>query len=332
LESQSVEAQRELDHYKAEYEALSAKLGAKNDRKKAATEAEIAAIRKEEQALRAQIDELMKDEAANDEAIGKLQDKIFRMERKIRNKEKGLKAEEKELAFELERVRVAQKRAQTRVDLINQSVKEVNEGKLPSTVEKKRSLLVRLGGTVQPALPLNGVRTIEYNNTNVVDTIGGEQQASVNVPLMYTAGFTVGSPNKWTLGADLRMQDWSNFNYFNEVNTLGPSMRVSVGGEYIPKYFDLKYSRRIAYRVGAYYHQSQIVINGEPLQEFGISLGTGLPIGRFVNETQTASRLNLGVTVGKSGNLKVQPLEEMSVRFVLGLNLNDLWFRKWRLD
>ena len=332
LEHQHQEAMAEVNQWKREQERLQAGLGEKNARKAQQDADQIAALREEQKALRTQVDALMQNEAANEKAIGKLQDKTFRLERKARKLEKNGRGRDRLLTVEMDRAKAAEAKAQSKADGFTRQMEEVKAGKLPAEVEKRRSMLVRLGGTVQPSGGLKGTRLLEFNNTNVIDTAGHMLENKVTVPLMYTAGFAIGQPNRWTLGADLRMQDWGAFQFFDEDNTMGSSMRIGLGGEWIPKYYDQKYARRIAYRIGGFYHRSNIIINGEPLQEYGVTLGTGLPIGRYVNETQTISRLNLGVALSRSGNLAVQPLQETSIRLILGLNLNDVWFRKWRLD
>lgn len=86
------------------------------------------------------------------------------------------------------------------------------------------------------------------------------------------------------------------------------------------------YLKRIHYRVGARFRQTQIQVEGEQIQEFAVSLGWGFPLN------QTRSNVNLGIEFGQRGQTANELLQERLLRFQLGLTLNDEWFKSRKIQ
>ena len=62
------------------------------------------------------------------------------------------------------------------------------------------------------------------------------------------------------------------------------------------------------------------------INDLGISFGLGLPLGNRL------SNLNLGFEYGKKGTTDNGLLEENYFNVRLSLSLNDLWFKKRKID
>jgi hypothetical protein len=104
------------------------------------------------------------------------------------------------------------------------------------------------------------------------------------------------------------------------------SSRVSVGGFYIPKYDSFtSYLSRVTYRVGARFEETGIALNNQPIEDFGITFGLGLPVGGL-------STINIGVELGQLGTLDGGLIKENYANIMLGFSLSDIWFIKRKYD
>jgi len=114
----------------------------------------------------------------------------------------------------------------------------------------------------------------------------------------------------------------------------GESNRISAGGYFIPKINSItSYWQRVTYRGGVKFEKLGLLVNGTPgsntftsIDDFGISFGLGLPLGNRL------SNVNVGFEYGKKGTTSNGLLEENYFNFRLSLSLNDIWFRKRKID
>jgi hypothetical protein len=68
------------------------------------------------------------------------------------------------------------------------------------------------------------------------------------------------------------------------------------------------------------------VIGGESINDLGLNLGIGLPIGTFT------SNLNLGIEMGKRGTTNAGLVQENYFSVFASLSFNDRWFVKRKYD
>jgi hypothetical protein len=78
--------------------------------------------------------------------------------------------------------------------------------------------------------------------------------------------------------------------------------------------------KRVTYRAGARFSKSGIVVDNKEINDFGITFGMGLPLGRNL------SNINLGFELGKRGTKYGDLVEESYFKVNVGLSLNDKWF------
>ncbi|MEM6628456.1 MAG: hypothetical protein AAF694_02240 [Bacteroidota bacterium] len=209
-----------------------------------------------------------------------------------------------------------------------------------SSKEGPEDILFRLGATTDFNFDLTGDRDIVLNTQGgtqifTTDTISSTEGAIV-LPTQLGVGVNFNQIGKWSLGADLRYQNWSTFRSFGEDPGLDTELRIGLGGEWIPNYQSLKYFPRIHYRAGFFFKNSYVTFEDEPISDIGFTLGLGLPatpsaMDRF-NPGRTTSKINLSFTLGRRGSLDTLPLEELYVRVRLGITLNDRWFVKRVVD
>lgn len=158
----------------------------------------------------------------------------------------------------------------------------------------------------------------------------GLKRTDVRVPTIITFGLGIGQDLKWFAGAEYSFQDLGDYKnkFFNDSNVAySDATSVSLGGYYVPDYSSFtSYFKRITYRAGVRVSNSGMMINNEEVNDFGITFGTGLPMGRSI------SNLNIGFEYGKKGTINAGLIEESYFKINVGLSLNDKWFRKTKIN
>ena len=163
------------------------------------------------------------------------------------------------------------------------------------------------------------------------DTILNEDavKGNVKLPMNLGLGFSLGKTEKWLAGADIQWQQWEKYSYFGVTDSLKNSLRISLGGSFTPSISTVSgYWQRITYRAGLRYTQSYLELRGQRINEFGISLGIGLPLPR------TRSTINLAAEFGSRGTISNNLIKENFVKFTLGsFNFRTLvYYQKVRLN
>jgi hypothetical protein len=156
------------------------------------------------------------------------------------------------------------------------------------------------------------------------------QELQLTLPATFALGVQFVNSTKFKIGAEYAFTNGSAFR--NEVRT-GETTRntnsFSGGLEYTPDYNSYNnYVKRIRYRAGAYYRQDQRVIDGNGLDDIGITLGLGLPV---VLPRQQTSFINASLELGRLG--ADTRISETYFRITFGFTLNDnSWFYKRRFE
>jgi hypothetical protein len=162
---------------------------------------------------------------------------------------------------------------------------------------------------------------------NVKETII-DRDGSIRLPSILNGGFSFQRINKWTLGTELRIQNWSQYRGFNgATENLQNSVRVAVGGEFIPDISSVdNYFKRLTYRMGLHLEKTPFEINGQQVNDFGINFGTSLPVWGF-------SSLNLAVGVGQRGSIGANSISDQYVKIFFGITFNDKpWIKLPKYD
>jgi hypothetical protein len=168
------------------------------------------------------------------------------------------------------------------------------------------------------------IETIEVN----LDA-QGLKETELNIPTRTTFGLGIGQDKKWFMGGEYSMQGLSDFtNEFLEVDNLTyqDATAIAFGGFIVPDHRSFKYLQRITYRAGVRMESTGMIVNNTEIDNFGITFGVGLPLGR------SFSNLNLGFEFGKRGTTDAELIEEGYFKVNIGLSLNDQWFRKAKIN
>lgn len=171
----------------------------------------------------------------------------------------------------------------------------------------------------------NGGEIVSPGQVDEVD-LGDKASTELALPSKIAFGAGLGEKNKWFAGAEYTLQNNSDFG--NSLTTIenvnyDNGSKFAVGGFYIPKYNSFtSYWERVTYRAGIRYEETGIMVRNESINDFGMSFGLGLPVGRSL------SNINLGLEFGKRGTTNSGLIKENYVNFHLSLSLNDKWFIK----
>lgn len=160
-------------------------------------------------------------------------------------------------------------------------------------------------------------------------------KGKINIPTSYTLGFVIQKPsvpNKeagWLFGVDYTQQNWSQYRFYNQVDSVRNNWQVKIGAELnpVPK---RNYFSFVAYRFGFFIGPDYIKVKNK-LSQMGASFGMGLPLGLSRQAPNQVTLINLAFEYGKRGN-NDNLLKENTFRFSLGFSLSDLWFGKRKYE
>jgi hypothetical protein len=170
-----------------------------------------------------------------------------------------------------------------------------------------------------------------YLNDSVLidpDFIIGEDTAvnQLIIPERMGVGLAFGIPDKLIITGDYYRQDWTgSMSGENFATTKASSMHFGV--EYLPDVRAIRgYHKLMSYRVGGYYSNYYLMVNGQQLKDYGITFGVGLPVKSL------RSSINVAFTLGTRGTTEYNLVEENYGIITFNVTLHDLWFRKRRFD
>lgn len=177
------------------------------------------------------------------------------------------------------------------------------------------------------------IATITLTNSNdeiVMDQIDQSiSEEKLRLPSKFSFGSGFGEARKWFVGAEYTFQESNELgNRFDAVTSAGfeAAHKFSLGGYYIPKYLSFNsYLSRMTYRAGLRYEKTGLVINGESINDMGVSLGIGLPL-------LGGSNLNIGAEYGIRGTTSANLIQENYLNLFVSLSISDRWFVKRKYD
>ncbi len=164
-------------------------------------------------------------------------------------------------------------------------------------------------------------------NDTILDRSNVDGKATL--PAQFGVGAIFNSAGKFKLGVNYDIAQWSNYRNDAKPETFEDTYRLAFGAEFIPNFASYnKFWERVRYRVGGFTGTDPRSIDGEQLQEVGITFGLGLPI---TLPRQQVSFINLSAEFGKRGS--GTSLQETYGEFTIGFTLNDnSWFFKRKFN
>jgi len=166
---------------------------------------------------------------------------------------------------------------------------------------------------------------VEY----ILDTIDyrPKEKGTIILPDGLGFGFSLVKQNRWLVGMDLNWKNWEKYKVFGSNDSLNNSWNVALGGQFTPNNTSISgYWKRVSYRMGTRYEHTYIQLLGEPINEFGISFGVGLPLPR------TNTTIDVSAEIGRRGTTNKNLIQETFVNFTLGVSIYERWFEKRRYN
>jgi hypothetical protein len=181
------------------------------------------------------------------------------------------------------------------------------------------------GFVFSPAKTLNTTSSDIIINGSSMDTLQVMNQV-FDLPNSFGVGISYVKQNKLTLAADFLYETWAQARFFDKENEFKNRIRVAAGTEYIPDYQDRAFFNRVRYHAGLHYSNSYLQINSKSYNEYGVSVGLGLPL------IDNRSFLNVSFEY-----VKIKPearilIDEQYFRFTVNYTFNERWFFKFKVD
>ncbi len=188
--------------------------------------------------------------------------------------------------------------------------------------------VLALGVTFSPAKEFLGhSRTFLQN----IDTEQNQSQIAsehmrdgYSMAASYGAGVSYTRNSRLFLEADVTYQPWSKEKYDGATGVLANRYKIALGGSLRPALRG-SYMRRVEYRAGLFYDRDYLVINGNHVREFGASVGLGFPVPGY------KTVINLGLQWLHRQATPNALVKEDYLNITLGINFNEMWFRKSKI-
>lgn len=183
---------------------------------------------------------------------------------------------------------------------------------LPTTLKAnlERSVIKNLDGTSI---------TVEDNEADNADNF--------NMPLEVGIGFSSKLYKSFTLSGDYKKNYWTTTNQTDNAGSYVDQDIFGLGIEFIKDSKSFKYADRINYRLGYNYDNGYLEVNHKKIDGFNITAGVGLPISLNTN-----SIINLSYSYGSKGHIENILIKEDYHLITLNMSLEDLWFRKRKIN
>jgi hypothetical protein len=171
-------------------------------------------------------------------------------------------------------------------------------------------------------------------------------EGNTTLPQLLQVGLSIDNNKTWSAGLDYSTSKGSDFRGFSlnkdeGRQELGDSYRIGLGTEFTPDPNSVSsYLKRVTYRVGGYYGNSEIqaVTLGntsgsiQTLKDMALTWGFSFPLGRGVRPPDyTQAMLNTSFAIGQL-EAKESGLKEQYLRVSLGVTFNNRWFIKRKFD
>jgi len=184
---------------------------------------------------------------------------------------------------------------------------------------------MNLGVTFFTGSSLNSDEEILRNFSSNQDTVTRNNK-TVSVP----PGFSLGISylNRDILyAADVAFQNWNSY----KVDGIHPaeiqnSFQFGAGIEFLQSdNIADSFWERISFQLGGYYRKSNLVINGNSINEMYVTGGTGFPFS-------FDSRMNLGLEFGVRGTASSSLVKDTIIRFTVSLIASEMMFMPPPID
>ena len=173
-------------------------------------------------------------------------------------------------------------------------------------------------------------RRVFATSEALIDTISYQDDLAGDgtLPGGYSVGISYRNGFKWRAGINFVSESWSNYKNDAKPELLNDAWMLSFGIGYRPDINAFnRFLQTVDYRLGFRVGRDPRVYNGDPLNEYAITLGIGVPF--FVQ--RKISFMNAALEIGRFGQPDV--LKNSYIQLNVGFTLNDdEWFLKRKFN
>lgn len=190
-----------------------------------------------------------------------------------------------------------------------------------------------LGLTYSPAKTLLGTaRQVHYDTGSDSKPQFSDEHSlrgNYSLPSTWGAGINYRIGRRWMIEADYTYQPWSKARYRGYegvpvTQAYANRTKIALGAQLVPD-FRGSYGKRINYRLGAFWDDDYMSIDGNRLRQYGITVGAGFPVPAF------KTTVNIGLE-WLSRQAHPNPLiKENYLNITIGVNFNEMWFRQSKI-
>lgn len=196
------------------------------------------------------------------------------------------------------------------------------------TLFQDRTNSFTLGLSYSPAKKLLGhtnIYTMDVNNeSNATTAEHAPTDNFYSLPHSFGAGIAWNWRSRLLVELDATYQPWSKCKYDGEEGALNDRKKLALGMQYQPALRG-SYFRRIQYRLGGSYEDSYLKIGSNSLREWGLNCGFGMPVPGF----KTVVNFSFGWLHRQAHPSAL--IKEDYFNITLGVNFNEMWFRKAKI-
>jgi len=145
---------------------------------------------------------------------------------------------------------------------------------------------------------------------------------TVDLPLAIGVGASYAFSDRYHVTGDFSFENWGSAKFFgSHPADIRNSTRVALGFEALPSRETGSFWGTVVYRAGIYYHSTYYRVNGQPIDEWFVTGGLGIPIG-------PDARMNVGLHAGIRGTTSANLQRDTIFGLTLSLSASEAWFLK----
>ncbi|MDB5273000.1 MAG: hypothetical protein JWO58_1367 [Chitinophagaceae bacterium] len=211
--------------------------------------------------------------------------------------------------------------------------------KWKDTVLVPANIFWNVGATLQIFTPMMlqintyNVRQSSSGTVSEDSLVSGTTQTA-NLPAQFTMGFSIDKPNRWMVGVEGGIANWTNFSYPGDIASYQyrVAWNLGMGAEFRP--VTRRQWKARTYRVGVNFSRLPYAVDGFQLNDLSGSLGLTIPVGVRGASGASFPKINLAIIVGQRGALTSQSsaIQEIYARLHLSILITDKWFIKRRIQ
>jgi hypothetical protein len=187
--------------------------------------------------------------------------------------------------------------------------------------------------TTPNGTPVDSIVTIGEGRNTIPGTWGVGMVFGRRAKGYLTQGWWATSRYAWSVSADIESFLGSGYETADGDTPYNNSLKTELGLRIVPALMNEEINRtgnyfsRIEYRLGGYYEETPLQIQGRTIPDYGITFGLGLPMRQNLGPGENRrSIVNAGFIFGRRGTLEDGLIRESYFKLFIGITFNDKWF------